>query len=258
MSDLYRVDIGTGDPLVLLHGGFLDHRMWDDQLRVFAERHRVIAPDARGHGRSPNATGPFRLTDDVAELLDGLGTGPAVLAGVSMGASTAVETALEHPSLVRAVVITGAGTGEPYFEDPWTLQALTAWHAAMAAGDLDGSVETFLRLGAGPYQGLDDVDPEVVRRLREMATGTMSKHSAGEAEWLVPVKGGWERVAEIAVPVLAVHGALDSPDHVAMAGRVVRTAPDARAVTIDGASHYPNLERPDAYNAALMEFLAAL
>ena len=115
---------GTGPPLVLLHGGFLDHHMWDDQISDLASRYRVIAPDARGHGVSANATRPFRPTDDLAALLRHLGTGPAVLAGVSMGAGTAVDTALEHPGLVRALIISGAGTSEPEFTDPWMRDVL--------------------------------------------------------------------------------------------------------------------------------------
>lgn len=159
--------------------------MWDDQIPRFASRYRVIAPDARGHGRSANATEPYRLADDLAALLRHLDTEPAVLAGVSMGASIAVDTALEHPDLVAAVVVSGAGTGEPYFTDPWTTRALATWHAAMAAGDLEGSVEGFMLFAAGPHRTLDDLDPGVAGRLRRMARATMSKHTAGEPDLLV-------------------------------------------------------------------------
>ncbi|MCF6468129.1 alpha/beta hydrolase [Nonomuraea sp. MG754425] len=255
MKDLFWIDRGAGRPVVLLHGGFLDHGMWAAQLPVLAARHRVIAPDARGHGRSANATGPYRLTDDLAGLLRHLDTGPAVLVGVSMGAGIAVDTALEHPELVRAVVVTGAGTSEPYFEDPWTTRSLAAWHAAMAAGDLDASVAAFTALGTGPRRTLGDLDPVVVSRLTRMARSTMSKHSAGEPDHLVPVAGTWERIASIRVPVLAVHGAEDSADHLSMAERLVRTVPGGRSVSIDGAAHYPNMERPDVYDKVLLEFL---
>ncbi|MEU8397956.1 alpha/beta hydrolase [Nonomuraea sp. NPDC048892] len=255
MNDVFWLDVGAGRPLVLLHGGFVDHGMWHAQIAEFAGSHRVIAPDARGHGRSANATEPYRLTDDLAALLRRLRTGPAVLVGVSMGASVAVETALEHPELVSAVVITGAGTGEPYFTDPWTVQRLTTWHAVMAAGDLEGSVEGFMAFVAGPYRTLDECDPDVVRRLRRMARQTMAKHTAGEPDLLVPVTGTWERVAKIEVPVLAVNGALDSPDHIGMAERVASAVADGRTITVDGAAHYPNMERPDVYNEILLDFL---
>ncbi|WP_420714398.1 alpha/beta fold hydrolase [Streptomyces sp. NRRL WC-3744] len=104
----YR-DAGEGRPLVLLHAGFFDHSMWDEQIRAFAPHYRVIAPDARGHGASSNATRPFRPADDLAALLRHLDVGPAVLVGISMGGGTAVDTALEHPELVRAVVVSGVG-----------------------------------------------------------------------------------------------------------------------------------------------------
>ncbi len=258
MSDLFRSDTGAGAPVVLLHGGFLDHRMWAAQIPVLAEHHRVIAPDARGHGRSPNATAPFRHTDDLAELLRDLGTGPAVLIGVSMGAATAVDTALEHPDLVRALVITGAGTSEPYFTDPWTVQAFGDWTGAMAAGDLAGSVEGFMRFVAGPHRTLAELDPRIEQDLRAITTATMSKHTLGEPNWLRPVPDTWDRMPSIGVPVLAVHGALDSPDHIAMAQRVADAVRDGRAVTVEGAAHYPNVERPDAYTKLLTAFLAEI
>jgi pimeloyl-ACP methyl ester carboxylesterase len=258
MSDLFRLDTGSGNPVVLLHGGFLDHGLWAAQIPVLARTHRVIAPDARGHGRSPVATAPFRHTDDLADLLRELNTGPAVLIGVSMGAATAVDTALEHPALVRALVLTGAGTSEPYFTDPWTVRAFGAWTSAMAAGDLAGSVDGFLQFVAGPRRALADVDPRVAHDLRAMATATMSKHAAGEPNWMRPVPRTWERVPSIEVPVLAVHGAVDSPDHLGMAQRVTDEVRDGRAVTVEGAAHYPMAERPGVYTELITGFLTEI
>jgi pimeloyl-ACP methyl ester carboxylesterase len=258
MKDLFWLDTGTGRPLVLLHGGFLDHSMWDDQIPAFAPHYRVIAPDARGHGRSANATEPFRPTDDLAALLRHLDTGPAILAGVSMGAGIAVDTALEHPELVSALVVSGAGTSEPYFTDPWTTRTLATWHAAMAAGDLHASVESCTLLAAGPHRTLDDLDPHVVRRLRTMAIGTMSKHSPDEPDWLVPLTDTWARAAKIDIPVLAVNGELDSPDHIGMAEQLVSTVANGRAISIEGTAHYPNMERPAVFNEILGDFLRTL
>ncbi|MEV5311093.1 alpha/beta hydrolase [Streptomyces sp. NPDC052610] len=100
-----------------------------------------------------------------------------------------------------------------------------------------------------------DVDPEAVRRQREMALATITKHTAGEPDHRVPDQDTWARVAKIGVPVLAVHGGLDSDDHLRMADRLVRSVPGARAVTVDGAAHYPGMERPAVYNAFVSEFL---
>ncbi|MEU0009045.1 alpha/beta hydrolase [Streptomyces sp. NPDC006314] len=252
----YR-EAGSGPPLVFLHGGFLDHRMWQEQLRVFAPSHRVIALDARGHGGSDNATGPFRPADDVAALLRGLDATPAVLVGVSMGGATAVDCALEHPELVRAVVVSGVGTSEPVFEDPWALDVLAAQGRALSTGDVAGWADAFQRFTAGPHRDLVDVDPDVVRRVRDMALGTLGKHVPGEPDHRVPVPATWERVPGIAVPVRAINGALDAPDHLAMADRLTRLVPDGRATTVPEAAHYPNMENPARFNAELTSFLEA-
>ena len=264
IDDLFHVDTGPGPgtagrpPLVLLHAGFLDHHMWDDQIPALAARHRVIAPDARGHGRSAMAGAPYRLTDELAELLHHLDTGPVVLVGVSMGASVAVDTALEHPEMVAGLVVSGAGTGEPYFEDPWTTETLAVQFGAMAAGDLEAAVEAAARFAAGPHRPLDEVAPDVVARVRRMARATMSRHSKDEPHLLVQVRDTWSRLPRIEVPVLALNGALDSPDHLGMSARLIRSVPHGRAVTLDGAAHFPNMERPEAFTEALEEFLGTL
>ncbi|MFJ6793957.1 alpha/beta fold hydrolase [Streptomyces sp. NPDC091268] len=253
----YREE-GTGPALVLLHAGFLDHRMWEEQISAFSPHYRVIAPDARGHGASANATGPFRPADDLAGLLRAIDAGPAVLVGVSMGGATAVDTVLEHARLVRALVVSGAGTSEPVFQSPWMLDALTAQQDALAAGDLPGWVDAFMRLTSGPHRTLDEVDPDVVRRQREMIFGTLAKHTGDEPDLRVPVADTWRRAAGIAVPALAVNGALDATDHLDMAARLLRPLPGGRSVSVPGAAHYPNMEDPARFNAELGAFLNGL
>lgn len=257
-GSLAYLDDGAGQTLVLLHGGYLDHTMWDEQVRALAPRYRVIAPDARGHGASSNATRPFRPADDLAALLRHLDAAPAVLVGLSMGGGTAVDTALEHPDLVRAVVVGNVGTSEPVFEDPWSREVLAEQRRALIAGDVEGWLDAFLRFAAGPHRRLDDVDQDVVRRLRAMGRRTLAKHTGDEPNHLVPVPDTWRRAATIDVPVLAINGAIDSSDHLAMAERLVRTVPDGRATAIENTAHYPNMEDPAGYNALLAEFLETL
>lgn len=250
----YR-DTGWGAPLVLLHGGFVDHRMWDAQITHFARRFRVVAPDTRGHGLSANASVPFRQTDEVAALLRHLDVGPAVLAGVSMGAGIAVDTALEHPELVRALVVSGAGTSEPEFRDPWVREIQAEWARATAAGDAAAFVAAHLLFVPGPHRTFDEVDPGVLRTVREMVRHTLSKHTTAQPPRLVPVTDTWARAAKLDVPVLAVSGALDSYDCVAMAERLARSVADGRTATVEGCAHYPNMERPEAFNDILQGFL---
>ncbi|MFC5886903.1 alpha/beta hydrolase [Kitasatospora sp. CM 4170] len=257
-GDLAYREEGSGPPLVFLHGGFLDHRMWEQQIPAFAANHRVIAPDARGHGASANATRPFRAADDLAELIRGLDAGPAVLVGLSMGGAIAVDTALEHPELVRAIVVSGVGTSEPVFEDPWLLDAFAAQQDALEAGDVEGWVAAFMRFTVGPHRELADVAPEVVSRVNEMAVGTLLKHAPDESDHRIPVADTWNRAAGIAVPAFAINGALDTPDHLGASLRLIAAVPDGRAVAVPGAAHYPNMEEPAAFNAELASFLDRL
>ncbi|MFF2409805.1 hypothetical protein [Streptomyces sp. NPDC058092] len=77
----------------------------------------------------------------------------------------APATALEHPGPVRALVVSGAGTSEPEFRDPWSLEVLAEQAHAPAAGDVEGWIDAFMRFAAGPHRALDDIDPAVVCRL---------------------------------------------------------------------------------------------
>ncbi len=132
---IHHEETGRGEAVVLLHGGALDLRMWDDQVPALAARYRVIRCDARGHGRSGTPTTPFRQCDDVAGLLGRLGVERAALVGLSMGAGAATDTALEYPHLVSRLVVCGAGTNEPTFDDPWIRDLQRAQAEAEARRD---------------------------------------------------------------------------------------------------------------------------
>ncbi|MFJ8533982.1 alpha/beta fold hydrolase [Streptomyces sp. NPDC093591] len=258
-GDLAYRDTGAGDLVVLAHPGFVDHRVFDDQIPALASAgYRVIATDVRGHGFSANASKPFRWADDLGDLLRHLDAGPAVLVGVCMGSAVVTDTVLEYPELVRAVVVNGAGTSAFEYSDPWTLERVAESARLLGEGDVAGWIETFAKNVSGPHRAVDEVDPDAVRRMREMATHTIAKHTVGETDWHVPLDDPWSRVPKIDVPVLAVHGALDAADGIEMAERVVRTVPNGRSVTIEESGHYPNLERPEVFNEILVDFLRTL
>lgn len=249
-----------GRPLVLLHPGFVDHTQFDNLIPELARRHRVIAPDARGHGFSANASKPFRQADDLAALLHHLDlAGPAVLVGISMGALIAVDTALEHPELVRALVVSGRGIGEPDLTDPWSSAVGEAQLNALAAGDIPAWLDAFAQWVPGPSRTLADVDPEIVRHVKEMALRTLMKHTPDEQDLSVPVADVPERAkSEITVPVLAVNGALDAPGTLATADALIRAVPNGRTVTLEGVAHYTTMEAPEAFTRILEDFLREL
>ena len=258
--DLHYEDSGgAGRVLVLMHGGGVGMRMWDDQMPFLADLgHRVIRFDARGHGRSPTATSKFRQCDDVAALLRHLGVRRATLIGLSMGGGSAVDSTLEYPELVEGLVVMGVGTNEPVFEDPWIRQRQADLAALQERQDAAGWVEEFLLMGVvGPYRPGDAVEGDVLARCREMVADTVRHHARPDAVPPDHVTGSWERLGEIRVPALGLYGTLDAPDHVAMVERFGSAVAGCRVAAIEGAAHMPNMERPAQVNAALDRFLSS-
>lgn len=253
---LTYTDTGTGDLVVLLHGGGLDHRMWDDQVPVLAERHRVVVPDLRGHGRASTLDVPARHCDDVAALVRHLDAGPAVLVGISMGGGAATDAALEHPDVVRAIVVSGTGTSVPTFSDPWVLAIQQEWQRAIAARDAAAYIEASLAFCAGPTRSLDEVAGDTVERCRAMLIDTLAHHASPDAVMPEPVHDAWDRLGEIAVPVLALCGALDSDDHLEMGRRLADGVRDGRYEEVPGAAHYPNMEQPRGWDYSVAGLLA--
>jgi pimeloyl-ACP methyl ester carboxylesterase len=102
---------GTGDPLVMLHGGLSTIDEFHRVLPALAQRRRVIAVERQGHGRTADVDRPFRLeqwADDTAALLRQQGVGPADVFGYSTGGSVALAMAIRHPELVRKLVLCSA------------------------------------------------------------------------------------------------------------------------------------------------------
>lgn len=102
---------GQGFPLILLHGNGEDHTYFKHQMGPFSEKFRVIAPDTRGHGRSPRGTAPFTLeqfAEDLKGFLDSREIRRCHLLGFSDGANIALLFALKYPAYVEKLILNGA------------------------------------------------------------------------------------------------------------------------------------------------------
>ncbi|SCL14108.1 Pimeloyl-ACP methyl ester carboxylesterase [Micromonospora rhizosphaerae] len=250
-------EAGSGSPVILLHAGIADRRMWREQLPALAARHRVIALDLRGYGDSELPPAPFAHHDDVAGLLDALDIERAALVGCSFGGAVAVDTALAHPERISALALFGS----PVSGNEWSEETERLWEALIGEVDPEdfaASAAAEVRFWVvGPARRPEDVDPELVRFAEEMDRRALAAEqalSAVEVAELDPP--AIERLGELRVPVLVGAGVADVPDIARLADRIAAEVPGAvRLPDVPDAAHLLPLERPEPVNAALLDFL---
>ena len=251
------VDVaGSGPPLVFLHAGIADRRMWAPQLAAFAADYRVISYDLRGFGDTPLVPGGFSLRDDLRELLRQLDALPAAIVGSSFGGKVALEAVLEYPEVARALVLAGAPLGG-YDWSAALEEDEAEIEAAFIAGDFDRAAAVDLRVWiAGPYRTPSDLDPAFRERAYRLARHVyeVAADVAAQPEPLEPAAR--ERLSAVRVPALVLVGALDQPAMREMAGVMARGIPAARLVSIPDTAHLPSLERPGTFNDLVRSFLA--
>ena len=245
---------GVGRPLLLLHAGIVDRRMWDPVWEELCARFSVVRSDLRGFGGSSNPAGVHAHWRDAAGLLRGLGMGPVDVIGVSMGASAAVELALNAPDLVRRLVMVAPGIAGW----KWAPSLTAAWkaeEAAYVAGELDEvawiNVSTWLD---GPHRG----EGEVPAELREFVFRMQREALDLENDAATPERPdpAWDkRLAEVTLPVLLLVGSHDQPDMVMIARHLAVSLPNARLEILPGVAHLPPMEAPAAFLAAVLPFL---
>jgi pimeloyl-ACP methyl ester carboxylesterase len=253
-------------PLVFVHGLSGSWPNWLEQLPVFAATHRVIALDLPGFGYSPmppweiSIAGYARMLE---QLFDQLGLAAAAVVGNSMGGFIAAELAIAYPPRVERLVLVSAA-GLSTHNHRGSVTALPVMRA------LERSL---LAAAAWTASKSDTVARRA--RLRDAALGVVVRHpsrldSALAAEQIRGAgKPGFmqgfeavlhydirERLQEIACPTLIVWGDRDRLISVSDADVFAELIPKSRKVVFGDTGHMSMLERPDAFNALLEEFLA--
>ena len=256
---LYYEEAGSGEPLLLLHGHSLDRRMWDGQFQEFARHYRVIRPDFRGYGCSTSQSETQRAThlDDLLTLMDSLGVDRAHIVGLSMGAFVAGDMLAVAPERMLSCVLVSGG----------------------------------IRNVKGPHSPMDSL--ESARRDVEIAEVRAKGVDAMKREWIEQlVSGGGSRREEIRAPLSVMIGEWDAwqslhkevrlfwgneafellrercPDvptliirgEMELKGRPLEPRelpylPRGRDMILRDCGHMANMEQPEAFNAAVLEFL---
>jgi 3-oxoadipate enol-lactonase len=231
---------GSGPPMLLLHEGVGDARMWDPVWPELTRAFRCIRYDVRGYGRSPAPTEQYRLLGDALTVLDHFGVATGHVVGCSMGGLTSLELALGRPERVRTLVLLCPGiSGYPYPEDP-ELEA--KFEAAQAAGD----DEALIRLGLEQW-GAAGPDPLVTELMR-----SAMRAWGYEAEFQQAGEPVYERLGELRVPTVLMLGDRDDPGLTASNEAAVQRIPGCELIRMPGADHYPTVRAPQLVTETIL------
>lgn len=250
VAELNGVEIGfdvsgEGPAVFCTHGYQASRRMWEPQRSGLDSRYRVISWDLRGHGESGVPDDPAQyshdlLLGDMLALLKHLDVSEAVLVGHSLGGFASLRFYLEHPEMVRALVLFGSGPG---FRDH---EARAKWNETAeryAQGMEKRGLEVLQR--AGP-----EVSTAAHRSAQALAHASRGMLAQQDSRVM-------DAITDIAVPTLVVVGSEDKR-FFGSSEYMARKIPGARLAVIEGGAHAVNMEKPEEFNRVVLEFFDSL
>lgn len=247
---LYYDERGVGPPLLFIHGLGSSSRDWFEQVPHFSDRYRVLRVDLRGHGRSERPPGPYHIAQfarDVAVALRRLSAAPAHIVGLSMGGMVALELAAGARSLVRSLVVVNsvADAELQTWHDVWFY--LSRRTAVQVLGMQRVGEIIAKKLFVKP--GQEGLRREFIKR--------WSQNDKQAYVWSVDAIMGWsvtDRLPRISTPTLLVSSDQDYTP-VSAKNRMAARMPNAELAVVNDARHALSVEKPDAFNALVDDFL---
>jgi pimeloyl-ACP methyl ester carboxylesterase len=259
---LHCEEHGQGAPLVFVHEFAGEAESWAPQLGFFARRYRAIAFNARGYPPSDvperqEAYSQAQAVEDIRGLLDALGIDRAHICGLSMGGYATLHFGLTYPERARSLVVAGAGYGSG--KDREGFRRDTAAVVERFGAGMEAVAEFYSR---GPTRvQFQDKDPRGWREFRDrLARGSARGHALtlmGVQMTRPSIFDLGERMEKLDVPTLIMTGDEDEPC-LEPALFMKRKIPRAGLVVLPKSGHTINLEEPEAFNRAVLDFLTAV
>jgi 3-oxoadipate enol-lactonase len=247
-------DEGAGPAIVLVHGYPFNRTMWDEQAAELRNNYRVIRPDLRGHGETESSEGPATMNlmaHDIASLLDHLRVSRAVIGGLSMGGYVTLAFHQLFPSRVEKLLLADTRAQADTEEQKKVREEQAQ---KIPAEGMAGIVDAMLPKLLAP----DTVSkrPEVVKRVRDMMLQTKPEGAAAALRGMAQREDQTERLSQIDVPTLIVVGREDAITPVADSEKMHQAIANSKLIVIENAGHVSNIEQPEQFNRAMIEFLA--
>lgn len=255
---IHYVEEGRGPSVVFAHGFLFDHTMFAAQFEELPDRYRCLAWDMRGHGRSECPPGPWSMQDLVVDLIafiEGTNAAPCHLVGFSIGGMIAVRLALQREDLVRSLVLIDSTADA---EDPGVAEVYAGYRAQIEREDGIGDEIAEISIPIFFSQSYIDAQPEAIEIQKDREKTAPAVGAAEGLRALINRDSVVDRLPEIRIPALAVHGELDAAVPVARAEQFVGGVAGSELVRVPHAGHVTPMEAPDVVNEALSGFLAGV
>lgn len=243
-------DEGAGQPLLLVHAFPLSSVMWTRQIAGFAPHWRVIAPDLRGFGESAGAGPGASLdqhADDLAALLEHLGIAQATVAGLSMGGYITFALWRRHRARIARLILADTRAGADTDEGRQGRQKNARLVEEQGSGALAEQMLPKLLAANAPTPLRDEV--------RQLIEANQPAGLAAALHAMAARPDSTPQLAEIDVPTLVIVGSEDALTPPAESQALHAGIAGSRLVEIPGAGHLSSLENPEAFNAAVDDFL---
>jgi pimeloyl-ACP methyl ester carboxylesterase len=243
---------GTGDPIVLLHGAFMDRRSWDAQVPALSSRFRVIRYDIRPFGESTVPEQAYSVPDDLLRLLDHLKIPKAHLVGHSFGGGVALDFALLHPERVATLTLVSAPPNgfAPPDEDRKLVEGI---FAAAKQGD-EALVRAWV---AHPMWAEATRQPELAKTLEEMTRRNLRAFRLPFAPYVPVTPAAIGRLSSVKVPTFIIVGDRDMASIQRASAQMAQEIPGAKLHVVRGADHALPLGWAREFNEALVAFVSS-
>ena len=245
-------DLGSGEPIVFIHGHPFNSSMWKYQTEHFAQNYRLILPDLRGYGET-DLSGPKIMLDemalDIAYLLDELNIEKAIFCGLSMGGQILLDFYRLFPERVKAIIIADS---DARAESPESYQLRIGLAELISKEGIKKYTDDHILHYLAPVSRNNQ---EVYQHLYQMMTETSDEGAAAAHRGRAERRDHLSILSGIEVPALIVVGAEDYFTPLPIAKLMSDRIPLATLVCIPETGHLPNMEAPELFNAAVEDFL---
>jgi pimeloyl-ACP methyl ester carboxylesterase len=260
--ELYYEETGSGFPVIFCHEFAGDYRSWEQQVRHFARRYRVITYNYRGYAPSDVPTDPAAysqeiLISDMRELMRQLSIEQAHIVGIATGGNVALNFAIAHPDVTKSAIVAGAGAGTVN-RDKWVAagRAMAKSIAENGSAAIVKSIE-----GAPQRQALRTKDPrawdEFIGVIRDLSPAGAERSMLNVLLTRKPVTDLAEAIDGLTLPVLVMVGDQDTPAFEPSLF-IHRHARHAGLAVFPFTGHTLPIEEPALFNRLADQFLAAV